>query len=128
VQTVDTTQLAEGYHYLTGRAWRAARPGESEVFTDWRQTIYVDRLAPESDLVAFDTAGSESTRDFQVQSLDGTANSVHVLLNLGAGLTDAEVLTLVDPSNQADQIDRDLFSLIESGVSSSVCDTPVTII
>lgn len=118
VQTVDATQLAEGYHYLTSRAWRAARPGENEVFTDFRETIYVDRLAPESAIAStgqFD-GSSSSTRDFQVQSLDKTANSVHVLLNLGAGLTDTEVLALVDPSNKSDQVDRDLFSLVESGV------------
>lgn len=116
VQTVDATGLAEGYHYLTSRAWRAPRPGESEVYTDWRQTVYIDRLAPESVLASFAAVGSESTRDLRVESLDGTANSVHVLLNLGAGLSDAQVLALVDPSNQAEQIDRELFSLIESGV------------
>ncbi|CAN0356682.1 unnamed protein product, partial [Ectocarpus sp. 4 AP-2014] len=54
VQTVDATGLAEGYHYLTSRAWRAARPGESEVYTDWRETIYIDRLAPERELASYD--------------------------------------------------------------------------
>ncbi|MEO0529988.1 MAG: PEP-CTERM sorting domain-containing protein [Planctomycetota bacterium] len=117
VQTVDATQLAEGYHYVTSRVWRGPRPGESEVFIDFRETIYVDRLAPESAIASTDAfGGSSSTRDFQVESLDKTANSVHVLLNLGAGLTDAEVLSLVDPSNKSEQIDRDLFSLVESGV------------
>ena len=117
VQTVDATQLAEGYHYVTSRVWREPRPGEAEVFTDFRETIYVDRLAPESTVESFAAFGpSSSTRDFQVRSLDQTADSVHVLLNLGAALSDAEVLALVDPSNQADQIDRDLFALVEGGV------------
>lgn len=42
VQTIDTTQLDEGYHYITTRAWRAPRPGESEVFTDWRVSSYLE--------------------------------------------------------------------------------------
>lgn len=112
-QTVDATELAEGYHYVTARAWRAPRPGESEVFTDFRKTVYVDRLAPESDLTAvLPSGGGDATRDFQVTSLDKTANSVHVLLNVPAALDEAAVLALVSPANKAEQIDRDLFSLV----------------
>ncbi|MEN0110514.1 MAG: hypothetical protein AAF805_07290, partial [Planctomycetota bacterium] len=127
VQTVDATQLAEGYHYLTARAWREARPGESEVFTDFRETIYIDRLAPESALESVAQFGpSDTTQDFQVRSLDQTADRVHVLLNLGAGLTDAEVLALVAPSNQAERIDRDLFALVDDVTSGNHAATVVT--
>ncbi len=117
VQTVDATQLSEGYHYLTTRAWRAPRPGESEVYTDFREAIYIDRLPPESAIASTESFGGvDTTRDFQVQSLDKTANSVHVLLNLPASLTDAQILALVDSGNQSEQIDRDLFSLVETNV------------
>ncbi|MEQ8837320.1 MAG: alpha amylase C-terminal domain-containing protein, partial [Lacipirellulaceae bacterium] len=116
-QTVDATQLSEGYHYITTRAWRAPRPGESEVFTDFRQTVYVDRLAPESVIASTEQFGAlDTTRDFQVQSVDQTAEDVHVLLNLPASLTDAEILNLVSSGNLAEQIDRDLFSWVESDV------------
>ncbi|MGL4512367.1 MAG: hypothetical protein ACRCT8_04695 [Lacipirellulaceae bacterium] len=117
VQTVDATRLAEGYNYVTVRAWRAPRPGEQEVFTDFRQTVYVDRLDPLSAIASTEQFGpSDTTRDFQVRSIDQTANSVHVLLNLPASLADAQVLALVSPSNRSEQVDRDLFSLVSSGV------------
>ena len=117
VQNIDATQLSEGYHYVTSRAWRAPRPGESEVFTDFRQAIYIDRLAPESAFVSAEQFGAaDTTRDFQVRSLDQTAISVHVLLNLPATLDDSQVLALVDPSNQSDQIDRDLFGFVEDNI------------
>ncbi|MEM6329302.1 MAG: alpha amylase C-terminal domain-containing protein, partial [Planctomycetota bacterium] len=116
-QTVDATGLAEGYHYVTSRVWREPRPGESEVYTDFREVVYIDRLAPDSRIASVEQFGPLDTmRDFQVESLDLTADSVHVLLNLPAALTDAEVLALVSAGNQAEQIDRDLFSLIEGGV------------
>ena len=116
MQTVDATQLSEGYHYVTARAWRAPRPDESEVFQDFRQTIYIDRLKPVSDLVSTEPFGGvDSDIDFQFESLDKTANSVHVLFNLPASLDESQILSLVDPNNQADQIDRNLFSSVLTG-------------
>jgi alpha-amylase len=117
-QTINATGLNEGYHYLTVRAYRADGVGESKVFTEFRRTIYVDRLAPQSTLAGFGAFGPNSTRDFQVRSTDLTADSVHVLLNLGAALTDTEILGLVGGGNKAEQIDRDLFSLVRSNVIS----------
>src|SRR5207244_4073930 len=47
-QTIDTTQLSEGRHYITVRAFRhrdtaSGGDGGPSVYTDFRQTIYVDR-------------------------------------------------------------------------------------
>lgn len=117
IQTVDATQLSEGYHYVTARAWRKARPGESEVYTDFRRVIYIDRLKPVSGFDSADQYGvADTTRDFRFQSLDGTANSMHVLLNLPATLTDAQILSLIGISNQSEQIDRDLFGYIANNI------------
>jgi hypothetical protein len=117
-QTIDATALSEGRHYLTVRAFRhrdasTGGDGGPAVFTDFKRTIYVDRLPPESTLVSYDPFASApsnpNNRDFIVRSLDKTADSVHVLLDLGANLTDAEVLAQVSGSNQAGYYDRDMF-------------------
>lgn len=117
-QLVDATELSEGYHYITARAWRAPRPGESEVFTDFRKVIYVDRLKPESAVDSAEQYGaSDSTRDFRIKSLDATANSVHILLDLPASLTEAQILGLLGVNNKSEQIDRDLFGYIAGSIT-----------
>jgi hypothetical protein len=119
-QTVNAAALGEGYHYITARAWRNQGAGESEVFTDFRTTIYVDRLKPVSDVDAYIGNGSstDTTRDLRVRSLDQTANSVHVLMNLPPNLSDAQILALVGTGNKAEQIDRDLFGIYQTNVPS----------
>lgn len=118
-QSIDVTTLAEGRHYLTGRVFRHRDPttggdGGPAVFTDFRQVVYVDRFDPESELVSFDPFASDpnnpNNRDAIVQSLDSTADSVHVFLDLAASLTEAEVLQMAqNGQGQAGQFDRDLF-------------------
>ncbi|MEL6106291.1 MAG: GEVED domain-containing protein, partial [Planctomycetota bacterium] len=73
--------------------------------------IYVDRLPPESELVSFDprTAGVEENRDLRVRFADRTGNNIHVLWDLPAALSDAEVVAMVDGNSQANRLDRDLF-------------------
>jgi len=117
-QTVDTTQLEEGYHFITTRAFRhrdtaTGGDGGPAVFEDFRRAIYVDRLAPEAEiesLVAFNESGSNL--DFQFVSTDQTATEMFSFLNLGAAIDDATILGFVenDPNGSATtQIDRDLF-------------------
>ncbi|MBB6429185.1 hypothetical protein HNQ40_000991 [Algisphaera agarilytica] len=117
-QNIDTTQLEEGYHFITTRAFRHRNPGTGgdggpAVFEDFRRAIYVDRLAPEAQieaLVAFNESGSNL--DFQVASVDQTATEMFTFLNLGAAIDDETILGFVedDPNgSQTTQIDRDLF-------------------
>jgi hypothetical protein len=54
VQTIDTTQLSEGRHYLSVRSFRHRDPGEPEIYKDFKQTIYVDLLPPDSELLSFE--------------------------------------------------------------------------
>jgi glycosidase len=119
-QTIDTTQLSEGYHYLTARAFRHRTDGGPAVYSDFKQVIYVDRLAPQSAIDSFApfTAGVNENRDLVVRSLDKTANAVHVMLDLPAGLSDSQVLAMVGGGNQAASIDRDLFKYGFFNVSS----------
>lgn len=118
VQTIDTTQLAEGRHYVTVRAFRhrdgsSGGDGGPAVFTDFKKTIYVDRLPPESEVASFDAfasnPGNPNNRDLIVRSVDATADSVHVFLDLPATMTEAQILAQVGSGNQAGAYDRDLF-------------------
>jgi glycosidase len=101
VQTIDATQLSEGRHYLTVRAWRhrassTGGDGGPAVYTDFKRTFYVDRLPPVSAVVSFDPYASApnnpNDRDLIVRSVDKTANSMLFLLDLPATLTDAQVI------------------------------------
>ena len=103
-QVVDATQLPEGLHYLTARAFRHRGDGGPAVFSDFRKVVYVDRLKPVSDLVGINEVAA------LVKSLDQTAQDVHVFVDLPLTLSDADVRALASGSNQAEQIDRDLFA------------------
>jgi hypothetical protein len=112
-QTVNAANLSEGYHFIEVRAFRHRGDGGPAVYAPFKQTIYVDRLKPVSEVLAnelkpWDSAHPED-RDLLVRSTDGTADSMHVFMNLGSALTDAEVLSLVNGGNRAGQIDSDLF-------------------
>ena len=119
-QSINTTGLAEGYHYITVRAFRRRSDGGPAVFTDWRQTIYVDRLPPVSAVSSFDPwdSSNNTNRDLIIQSVDQTANNVHMFLDLPANLTNAQILAMIGSGNQSSQYDRDLFKYGFGSVSS----------
>jgi alpha-amylase len=103
-QTIDATQLSEGRHYVTVRAFRhrdsaTGGDGGPAVFTDFRRTIYVDRLPPVSAIASFapfaSSPGTLQNRDLIVQSVDGTADNMHFFLDLPAGVTNAQILQMV---------------------------------
>jgi len=114
-QTIDATQLPEGRNYVTARVFRHRDPssggdGGPAVFSDFKQTIYLDLLPPEAEYDAqVPFSGDGHDIDFRVRSTDRTADSMHFFLDLPANTTDAQVLAMVGGSNSAARIDRDLF-------------------
>ena len=110
-QAVDVTSLDEGFHFLEARAFRHRTDNGQPVFEDWKETIYLDRSPPISNVLSFQpyVEGVNENRDLVVQSLDQTADSVHVFLDLPASVSDEEVLALVGAENQTRRIDRDKF-------------------
>src|SRR5262249_50323927 len=71
-QSIDATQLSEGYHYITSIALRHRSDGGSAIYSDFKQTIYIDRLPPVSAIdstKAWDSAHQED-RDFYTKSVD----------------------------------------------------------
>ncbi|TWT97761.1 Alpha-amylase precursor [Botrimarina colliarenosi] len=124
-QTIDATQLSEGRHYVTARAFRhrdAATGGDGgpAVYTDFRKTIYVDLLPPDSTVESFAPYGaSPNDRDLVIRSVDQTADKVHVYLDLPATTSDEDILAMVDANqNQTGYYDRDEFVYGVTGVTN----------
>lgn len=114
IQNIDATQLAEGRHYITVRAYRYRNVSGTPVFTDFRRTIYVDRLPPEAAIVSFDPYASNpnnpNNRDLIVRSVDGTADNMHMYLDLPANVTNAQIFQMTQMGqNDAGNYDRDSF-------------------
>jgi hypothetical protein len=118
MQSIDASQLSEGRHYITVRAFRhrnssTGGDGGPAVFTDFKRTIYVDRLPPEAAVVSFSPYASApndpNNRDLIVRSVDQTADNIHILLDLPANLTESQILALVNSGNRAGYYDRDQF-------------------
>lgn len=118
-QTIDATALSEGRHYVTVRAFRhrnAATGGDGgpAVFTDFKRTIYVDRLAPVAEVVSFapfaSSPGALQNRDLVIRSADGTADNMHFFLDLPEAMTDAQIMQMVqNGQGDAAGYDRDSF-------------------
>ena len=111
VQTIDATQLSDGYHYITVRAFRHRDDGGPPVFTDFKEVVYVDRNKPNSAVSSFApmVTGVNENRNVVVNSVDGTANNVHVFLDLPAALSDSQILAMVNGGNQAGNTDANTF-------------------
>jgi glycosidase len=113
-QTIDATQLSEGRHYLNVRAYRRRGTAGTPVFTDFKKTIYIDRLKPEAALVSFDPFASNPSatqnRDLIVRSTDGTADSMAIFLDLAPNVSEAQILQMVQSGQGgAGAYDRDSF-------------------
>jgi len=103
LQTVDTTQLQEGVHFLEARAFRHRTDGGPAVFSSFKKVIYVDRLPPVSGIRQLRAVQGQDPGDTDViaESLDHTADNVHVLLNLPETVTDQQVYDLIGQGHQA---------------------------
>jgi hypothetical protein len=121
-QTIDTTKLADGYHYITVRVFRHSDNSNwPAIYTDYKDTIYVDRNKPVSAINSFApiTPGVNENRQLVVKSVDGTANTVHVYLDLPAATTNAQILGMVNNGQgTAGQIDTDQWAYGFNGLQS----------
>ncbi len=109
-QTIDATQLTEGYHFITTRAFRRRTDGGPDVFSDFKRAVYVDRLLPDSavDSLLLNGTGT-GNMDLLMRSVDQTASAVFVYLDLPANATEAEILNIDPGQNTTLKVDRDLF-------------------
>ncbi|MCS7033369.1 MAG: hypothetical protein NZ561_05155, partial [Phycisphaerae bacterium] len=118
IQTIDATALPEGPNYIEARAFRHRSDGGPDVFTSFRKVIYVDRVAPPSTIDSIVSLGGNN-RQVRVRSVDQTADRAHIFLNQPAIVTDTQILAAAQSgTNQAGQIDRDIFAFGFSNVGS----------
>lgn len=118
-QSIDTTKLSEGMHFITARAYRHRSDGGPAIFTDFKQSIYVDRFKPVSAVVSFDPFASGQggqDRDLVVRSVDQTGDNVHVFFDLPAALSEVQVLAMVNGNSQTDRLDTDLWKKGKAGL------------
>jgi alpha-amylase len=122
VQNIDTTKLADGYHYITVRVFRHSdNANNPAIFSDFKDTIYVELHKPVSTIDSFAplVAGVNQNRQLVVKSADGTANSIHAYLDLPAATTDAQILNMVNQGQgAAGQIDTNLWAYGFNGIQS----------
>lgn len=122
-QTVDLTNPAikEGFHYIQAVAFLPRLSGLPPIFNTFRKVIYVDRFAPDVQLVfpatqtgSGDIAGP--SYGFVVDNPDGTGNSMHFFWNLPPG-TDPVDAGLLNGDNKATQTDRRRFRFTIDGLA-----------
>ncbi len=120
-ETINTSSLPQGYDNIEVIAFRHRTGADAPpVYTDWTQTIYVDTSAPVSQIMSFDpvTHGVSQNRNLVVQSIDGLANNVHVLFDLGSAVTDSQILSMIGNANQATQTDANQWTFEAQALTS----------
>jgi len=122
-ETVNTSDLPQGYNYISVIAFRARTGADAPpVYTDWTQTIYVDTMLPQSTIMSFNPVvhGINQNRELVVQSstADGLANNVHVLFDLPAADSTSQILAMIGNSNQATQTDVNQWQIEATGLTS----------
>lgn len=120
-QEVETARLLEGENYVTVRVFRHRGDGGPAVWSDYRSVLYVDRLAPVSGIAEVRSVNAAGTGDHDIllESLDLTADSVHLFTNLPAAMTDEEILSLArGGQGRASRVDTNLFKGFAAGLPS----------
>jgi alpha-amylase len=112
LQSIDATQLSEGYHYIDIIAYRHRNAGEPEIYSEFKDVIYVDRLKPISAVDSFVPIqpGINQNLRITIRSVDQTANNVHVLWDVGANISDSAIRNMISGSTQSTNIDTDLWT------------------
>ena len=102
-QTIDATQMSEGFHYLSVIAFRHRPSGTTPIFREVRKVIYIDREPP---AIEFEQAGlvtDDNRPEFVVNALDRTTRAVYMFLNLEPG---DDPLTMLNATTQVNPFDR----------------------
>jgi glycosidase len=111
IQAVNAALLPEGFNFIEVRAFRQRGINEPAVYSSFKKTVYIDRLAPISAIASFDPISTNSAnRRAVAQSTDLTADNIHLFLDLPAALTDAQILSQLGGGSQGNGIDRDIWT------------------
>ena len=121
LETIDTTALSDGLHFLEARAFRHRTDGGPPAFTAWKEVFYLDRIAPPMEIFEARAVsnGSAGSYDVVAKSIDATADSVHLFANLSPNLTDSEIIAMAaSGQGTASRVDTSHFKTYFSNLSS----------
>jgi len=102
-QIINSSALPEGPNYLSIIAYRRRTDGGLPIYREFRQVLYVDRVAAPVALLDATAPVGSGGYEFRVQAQDRTTRSVYIIPNLAVGV---DPLPLCTPANQAYQYDR----------------------
>ena len=102
-QEIDAASLGEGFHYISTIAFRHRSALASPIFREWRQSIFIDRLAALLEIPGLDEPIEDPLFNFRVINPDRTVASVHTFLDLPSG---SDPVAMADSFNAASRWDR----------------------
>ncbi|MBS0198311.1 MAG: hypothetical protein JSR77_16280 [Planctomycetes bacterium] len=114
-QAIDATRLDEGLNYISVVAFRKRDAVEAPLFREFRQVVYIDRLAPQVRAeIQCPLPEGTTSYSFKVRALDRTVTAVHVIRD-PANVPNP--LTLANALNAAPRLDRFEFQAGLSGLT-----------
>ncbi|MEK6701519.1 MAG: alpha-amylase family glycosyl hydrolase [Planctomycetota bacterium] len=84
-QTIDTSLLADGYHYISVVAFRKRNANESPIVREFRQVIFVDRAGAAAQFVNPPTSITTTSQLFSIKSLDRNTARAYLILDVPDG-------------------------------------------
>lgn len=113
-QTIDASNLPEGYNYLTVATFRHREAGSAPLFDETRKVVYIDSLDPLAEWSNPVASVQTSSILIQTTGTDKTVGTVYVMIDVPDG-TDPR--SLVGPSNLAARRDRSFFERTLTGLT-----------
>lgn len=102
-QQIDSSTLAEGFHYISAISFTNRQAGTSPIFREFRLPIMVDRVPLAITLPQDGDTIEDTMPEIAVVAEDNTLNRVWVLGEIDPA---ADPTTLISPSNLASPYDR----------------------
>lgn len=106
-QVIQTSQLPEGFNYISVIAFRKRNANEGALFREFRAVVYIDRTGPAAAFLNPATSTTATTLNFQARAGDRTATRMHMILDLPQGAdplssTYSSVATLCSKTDRLD--------------------------
>ncbi|MEO1716569.1 MAG: alpha-amylase family glycosyl hydrolase [Planctomycetota bacterium] len=91
-QTIDASQLEDGYNYITVNVFRHRNDGGQPIFRQLREVIYLDNEAPGLEIVDPPSVVNSGGVNFDFRALDRTATNIVAAIDIPDGVDPVEFL------------------------------------
>jgi alpha-amylase len=120
-QTIDTTRLSEGMHYITVTAFRKRNAVEAPLFREFRTPVYVDRTGPDVNLGNTGPFSSGNIT-FNMITADRTLLDTFLMVDLPSG---TDPLTQLNTFTRGSRIDRFQWNRTVTGLTHGFHDVTI---